>query len=455
MNIITIGTGFVGASHSAVLASHGHKVTAYDINTQKISDLSSKDQRKIDACLYEPGLAHLLQTHKINFTASFEELKQAVETVDVIFMCLPTPAEELEKPEEQRFLFIAAKQLSELLKTRNNGKQDKYILIVNKSTVPIGTAKSLHNKLTEWGVKNFNTASNPEFLVEGKAILGSQNPDRVVIGINSEKDEQLLRQVYQNIAGEKIKTMKPGDAESTKLLSNFELFSRIVQNFHIAGRLCEEIPELNYENIINGITSDVRLPKWGHYVSLYSGGSCFEKDALNLLKTLNSLMGTEYSKQYVKLVVEGNDAQLKRFYERAKQAKFDFSEKKVALLGTAFKQDTNDVRMSPSTIITNWLLKDGVSEIRAYDPQANENYKKMYPDKKITTHKTAEEAITGTDATIICTDWPEFKFIAPLFNDKKNYLIMDGRRSLAKHYDELAKNGKIIIAVGSPTIGKF
>ncbi|MBS3125177.1 hypothetical protein J4211_02910, partial [Candidatus Woesearchaeota archaeon] len=153
MNIVTIGAGFVGSTHSAVLASFGHRVLAYDLNKERIADLASRVPERIDACIYEPGLSNLIKTHEnLQFTADLTELYALSDTIDVIFLCLPTPAHELTLPDEQQHLFIAAKTIAVIIKKRNNGEQTKRIVIVNKSTVPIGTAEKLKIKFTEWGV---------------------------------------------------------------------------------------------------------------------------------------------------------------------------------------------------------------------------------------------------------------------------------------------------------------
>ena len=456
MNILIIGAGWVGATHAAVLASTGHNVCAYDVNKEKIADLASGDETRIERNIYEPELAHVIKSHPENlkFVSDLNALEQFIDITDVIFLCLPTPAHELEFPPEKRTLYIALKALSESLCKRNQKTQSKYLLIATKSTTPIGTAELIKQKLESHGVKNFGVGSNPEFLVEGKAIENSQNPDRVIIGVSSKKDEELLKEVYRHLSSSKFKVGSPTDAEAIKLLSNFELFSRIITTFQVAGRFCELIPGLTFENIFSGLTSDERIPKWGHYTSLYAGGSCFKKDAENLLRIAKQY-DSEYTKELLKTIIEGNENQLQRFYERAKkEAKITFKGKKIALLGTTFKQGTNDVRGSPSLPLTEWLYRDGAT-IKAYDLKGEEMYKNAFknkPEEKIiTVCHNIQEALKDTDACIICTDWPEFKFITEhILKLKKPYLIMDGRRCLAKDYKQLNTAGFSIIAVGSP-----
>ncbi len=464
MNIIVIGTGFVGATHAAVLASVGHTVLAYDLNKERVANLSSKDATRIDSAIYEPGLAKLIiESKTLTFTSNMSDIAPLLDTVQVVFLCLPTPAHELDLPDEKKFLFIAATQLSHILKKRNGGKQEQRTLLVTKSTVPIGTADKLKKHLEQLGVTNFGIASNPEFLVEGKAVEGSKKPDRIVIGVETEEDEATLRSVYHNADSSKIIVVRPADAEAVKLIANFELFSTVVRTYQILGRLCEVTPDLNFENVVRGVTTDPRIPKWGHYDSLYAGGSCFEKDAFNLLHTFSQHDGVDTSKKFVKSIIDGNNQQLERFYNRAKEPyyagdskkTFDFKGKTVALLGTAFKQDTNDVRMSPAITLANWLIRDGVKSIRTFDPQANENFKKTVNDTRVVLCNTAEEALADTDACIICTDWPQFKFLGDTIANigKQEYLVMDGRRSLTEHYFAFLGQGMRVIAVGSPTIG--
>jgi UDPglucose 6-dehydrogenase len=460
MNVLVVGSGFVGTTHAAVLASHGHVVLSFDVDKKKVDALSSNDPFQIDNCVYEPGLSHLIVSHKSNlsFSSSFDDVKKVADTMDVVFLCLPSPSYELELPIEERFTFKAAKQLSEVFSNRNKGAQSKYVLFVNKSTVPIGTVSLLKNKFEVWGVKNFGVASNPEFLVEGKAVIGSQNPDRVVIGVSSPSDDALLRSLYLNISSGKIKTVTPSDAEAIKLLANFELFSTIVRTFQVVGRLCEVVPGLTYENVIAGITSDSRIPKWGHYTSLYSGGSCFEKDALNLLKTLSGSPDINLSANFVKMIIDGNTQQLHRFYNRAKiEAKFSFENKTIALLGVAFKQDTNDVRMSPALRIAEWLNQDGVKLINVYDPQASNNFvREITPEcaKKVKIQSFAKDALSSADVVIIATDWPEFKFLSKDIIDSRPKLLMDGRRSLSAKYSDIVEAGVSIVAVGSAFLSK-
>ncbi|RMD57656.1 UDP-glucose/GDP-mannose dehydrogenase family protein [Candidatus Woesearchaeota archaeon] len=458
MNILVVGTGFVGATHAAVMAHTGHKVLAYDIDSQKIDAFNSRDAQAIDSQIYERGLAKLIQDHKSNlsFTSKLADVTSIRDQLDAIFLCLPTPAQELEKPFDERYLARAAYSIEPILSLRSKTKQENRLIILNKSTVPIGTAKTLEDRLRERGLDNFAVGSNPEFLVEGKAVQGSLNPDRIVVGLRDEKDIEKAKRIYKNHEG-KIITMSPESAESVKLLANFELYSRIVQTYHVAGRLCESNPNLNYEDIIAGVTADARIPKWGHYLSLYAGGSCFDKDARNLLKTIEECAASEHAQNFINTTIEGNKAQLKRLYHRAKETGFNFKGKTVALMGTAFKCNTNDVRMSPAIPLTKWLIRDGAF-VLAYDPQASNNYLKAFegaPESAYLSKCSKKEALELSDCTIICTEWPEFKFLAEDIreNCKTPYLILDGRRAIAKEYENLSREGYSIIAVGAPQMG--
>ncbi len=463
MQIVTIGSGFVGAAHSAVVANNGHKVLAYDLDKNKIEDFASRDADRINSRIYEKGLAELVKRagEKLRFTSDIQDVAKVADKLDTVYMCLPTPAEELDRPIEERCMFRAARDLAQVLKQRNCAEQTKRVVIVNKSTVPIGTAEQLKEKLTEWGVSNFGVASNPEFLVEGKAVDGCINPDRVVLGVENEQDGEVLRAQYRHLGEGKIKMMKVKSAEAVKLLANFELYSRIIQTFHVAGRLCESQPDMDYEEVIAGVTSDLRLPKWGHYTSMFAGGSCFDKDARNLRRTLEACMGTHHAVEFLTLVIDGNLEQLEHFYERPMRAGFSYQGKKVALLGTAFKKDTNDVRMSGALPLTEMLSESGAQQVRIYDPQATNNFIQYFEMQKhpasqiLVPCSSVEEALEQTDMAVIATDWTEFQHAAQKIEEivKPPYLIMDGRRSLRRDYKQLAAKGYTIVAVGSPILG--
>ncbi|MDD2757927.1 MAG: nucleotide sugar dehydrogenase [Patescibacteria group bacterium] len=462
MKLIYIGAGFVGACSAAVMADSGHEVLVYDIDRERVKMLGSKDRDIIEQCLFEKGLGDMLvrSAEKISFTGDFVEVERALNYTDAIFMCLPTP-EKGDGGVDLSFYDQAAADLSAALKKRNNSEQTQYVVLVNKSTVPIDMADRAAALFTEAGVKNFGVVSNPEFLVEGKAIDGSLKPDRIVIGGTSAKDFAIMKNIYQRFAtapGVQYIEVNPKEAAAGKLLANFLLFSRLVNTYDVVGRVAEMFPGIAYEKLRTILMSDERIGQWGFFNSAFSGGSCFIKDTKSLKKQLGEA-GADVA--HLQRVLDGNNYQLNHFYERAaSQANFNFSGRSVAIIGVAFKRDTNDVRNSAALAVVQRLINDGAAEIRIYDPAAMPMFKKMFDlasdarGKIIKYFDTEDEALQNSEAGMILADWPKFRTLGDAI--KKNcpppYLIMDGRRMLAGQFESLADLGYDIIAVGSPFV---
>lgn len=455
MKILYIGAGFVGACSAAVSAASGHDVLVYDIDAKRIKMIGSEDRTTIESCLFEEGLGDLLVRNKerINFTTDKAKMEEFLEQAQAIFMCLPTPEIGETGESDLRYYFKAAEDLAIILKNRNNSAQDNYVVIVNKSTVPIEMSDKTKEIMEKGGVKNYGVVSNPEFLVEGKAIQGSMRPDRVVVGAWEQKDFEIMRQVYQRFYDAptvQYIEVNPKEAAAGKLLANFYLFNKLAVCFDVIGRTCENFGDLKFENIRKILTTDNRIGEWGFYDSLYAGGSCFIKDARSLSHQLQT---AGVSAQMVNDTYLANKRQLELFLSRpAKELNFDWTNKKVSLLGLAFKRDTNDTRNSPSLEIVKFLLDNNVQEIRLYDPSAVEMFKKDFPENDVIKYFSHEfEAVRESDVVIIATDWPQFRGLADILMGeiKNNPLIMDGRRMLQHRYDDLRKNGFNIIAVGS------
>lgn len=463
MHLVYMGAGFVGACSAAVSADSGHSVMAFDINEKKIADLSSGDPARITGCLHEEGLAELILQHrsKLSFTADLKALELAMDSVDAIFMCLPTPEKENGESDLSYFK-KASEMLAELMVKRNGGEQSNRILIINKSTVPIRTVDLTRGIMDEAGVTNYGVASNPEFLVEGQAVYDSIHPKRVVVGAETEADFKTLRKIYQRFYDSSNVTyqeMNPYEAATVKLLSNTALFNRLAYTFSVVGRICELYPELNYEQIRNGIISDSRIGKWGFYDSLYAGGSCLIKDAMSLAYQIE-IEGGDPS--FIHSILEANTAQITRFYGRAEtEAGVDFHGKTVTLLGLSFKQGTNDMRHSGALHLIRNLLGAGVNKIRAFDPAAMEACRAVFDPEKDSLYERIEycedekAALTGADVVFLVTDWPEFRTAADAILDTcKPCLVMDGRRIIAHRYEDLVDRGFSVIAVGSPLMEK-
>lgn len=461
MKIIYIGSGFVGTCSAAVMADSGHDVLLYDVDKKKVELLGSEDVQTIESCLFEEGLGEMLVKNKtrIKFTDNYKDVVENLDEADAIFMCLPTPEKSgAEGESDLSYYYQAAQKLGENLLERNNGKQTKYMVIINKSTVPINMINETDKIMKSCGVINFGAVSNPEFLVEGKAIEGSVRPDRVVVGANKEEDFKIMREIYgrfYNSTGVKYIEVNPYEAAASKLLANYLLFSRLANTFDVVGRVCESFTDIKFENVRQILISDERIGKWGFYDSVYAGGSCFIKDAASLAHQLEQAGANAHQ---VRLSLEANKFQRDHFYSRAeKEAGFSWDGKVVTVLGVAFKQNTNDVRNSPSIDIVKHLINSDVSKIRIYDPAALPMFKNVFkPDadpryEKISYFETEEEALVGSSACLILTDWPQFRLLAEKIIKicPPPYLIMDGRRLIQDKYDELQNLGYNIIAVGS------
>lgn len=458
MKILYIGAGFVGACSAAVSAASGHDVLVYDVDARRVSMIGSEDRETIEACLFEEGLGDLLIRNKerINFTIDKAKMEEFAQSAQAIFMCLPTPEIGETGESNLSYYFDAAASLSEILKNRNGGRQENYVVIVNKSTVPIDMVDKTKEIMDKAGVKNYGVVSNPEFLVEGKAIQGSMRPDRVVVGAWEQKDFEIMRQVYQRFYDAptvQYIEVNPKEAAAGKLLANFYLFNKLAICFDVIGRTCETFDGLKFENIRKILTTDNRIGEWGFYDSLYAGGSCFIKDARSLSHQLQT---AGVAAQMVDDTYLANKRQLELFLARPeKEVGFDWSNKVITLLGLAFKRDTNDTRNSPSVEIVKFLLDKGVKEVRLYDPSAIENFKKDFPENDVVKYFNHEfEATKESDAVIISTDWPQFRGLADMLiaEPKSRPLILDGRRMLQHRYDDLCAAGFSIIAVGSQTI---
>jgi len=458
MRILYIGAGFVGACSAAVAADSGHDVLVYDIDEKKIKNLSSGDREKIEESLFEEGLSDLLSRNKerLEFSLDYEKVEKFLDDCDAVFMCLPTPEIGETGESDLKYYLDAADKLAKSLVKRNGGKQEKHIVIVNKSTVPIDMVDKTESIFEGVGVKKFGVVSNPEFLVEGKAIQGSLKPDRVVIGAWKKEDFEIMRSVYERFYTSPTTTyieVNPKEAAASKLLANYYLLHKLLACYNVIGRVSETFEDLNFENLRKILSSDKRIGSWGLYDSLYAGGSCLVKDIRSLSHQLQTAGA---SASLVNEVYSGNKQQLELFISRAdKDAGFDFKNKKVALLGTAFKRSTNDIRNSASIDLANVLLESSTKEIKVYDPAAMDSFKILFPESGSVKYCNNEfEAIEDVDVIIISTDWPQFRGLADtLMTELKNRpLIMDGRRMLQHRYDDLQKAGFDIIAVGSPFI---
>jgi len=462
MKIIVVGTGFVGLPHAAVLSEYGHEVYAYDIDHKRINAYKSGKRDEIERYVNEPGLAASVAESVDRYLFFTTDISEVVDGTDVIFLCLNTPPKR-DGSSDLSYYLNAAHLLAELLANR---KQKKQVVLVNKSTVPVGTARLLENIMNEHGVENYGVASNPEFLAQGNAIVGSRRPDRVIIGADSEEDFEILRRVYSQFVNHvRIRYLEttPETAEAIKYMANTLLLTYISFWNGVGGRLAESFSNILMEDLKVGVTSDTRISTWGSYVSNGAGGSCFGKDIQSLIYQLNN---AGRSTDLLQAVYYINEHQKTYLVDRAIfEAGFNFNQKTVALLLLTYKKLTNDMRDSAALKVVESLLARGVKAIRAYDPLAMDDAQQFWfnPDKnhlfdRISYHDSAKEAISGSDALYISTDWEEFRGLARTIETtvKPPYLVIDGRRMIPD-FNTLVNSGYEYLPVGGtllkPSIG--
>ncbi|MBA3872193.1 MAG: UDP-glucose/GDP-mannose dehydrogenase family protein [Anaerolineae bacterium] len=454
MKIIVAGTGFVGLTHAAVLSEYGHEVYAYDVDEKKLDAYRSADPARIGHYVSEPGLPAIVAENINRYLFFVNDISDIVDGTDAIFLCLPTPPRP-NGSSDLSFYFKALEQIAPMLAKRQDKRR---IVLINKSTVPVGTARQLEAKLKEHGVPNFGIASNPEFLPEGDAVEKSRRPDRVVVGGDTDEDLRIMRRIYSQFTNHVriayIETT-PETAEAIKYVANTLLLTYVSFWNGVGARLGEAFPNVRMEDLKRGVTADNRISKWGSYVSNGAGGSCFGKDIQSLIYQFKT---NSQATALLESVYEINEYQKTYLIDRAvEEAGATFNHKTVSLLGLSFKQRTNDMRDSSSLKVVEALLARGVKEVRAYDPLAVEEAKRYFhPDKnhlfeKVTYHDSVKDALTGSDMVFISTDWEEFRGLSRTIEQavKPPFLIMDGRRMIPD-YVELVERGYSYIAVGSP-----
>lgn len=415
MKLAVIGTGYVGLTSGVCFAEMGSEVLCIDNNQEKLNKLLNGQ-----ITIYEPGLEILYQRNfkqkRLLFSNS---LKEAIDFSDIIFYCLPTPQDEDGSADLQHVIEVT-EDIGDLLKDNL-----KYKLIVNKSTVPVGTVEMIKSILLEKGVKNFDVASNPEFLREGFAVEDFMKPDRIVIGAESEKAFKILRELYEPFVrqGNPIIEMDIKSAEVTKYAANSYLATRITFMNELAN-FCEKVGA-NIDFIRKGMGSDSRIGKRFLFPGIGYGGSCFPKDVNALIKT----SGDKGSKLTIlELVDKINKEQRNRFFEKiSDHFNKDIQGKHFAVWGLSFKPNTDDMREAPSVSIIKKLLEQGAT-VSAFDPVAMENAK-FYLNDTISYAENQYDALNNADALLIFTEWNEFR--NPDFDKIKSQLkkplIFDGR----------------------------
>ena len=411
--ITVVGTGYVGLVTGTCFAETGNDVLCVDIDVNKVEMMR---QGKVP--IYEPNLDTYFERNisagRLNFTTS---LKEGVDHGNIIFLALPTPPGE-DGSADLSYILNVADQLGVLM-------QD-YKVVVDKSTVPVGTAEKVHDAIAKKATVDFAVVSNPEFLREGFAVSDFMRPDRVVIGTQDERAMKEMKRLYQPFVrqGNPIYFMDEKSAELTKYAANSFLATKITFMNEVAN-FCELVGA-DVDNVRVGIGSDTRIGKRFLFPGIGYGGSCFPKDVQALVK---SGIENGFQFQILDAVTKVNHDQKTILFPKIKNYfRGDLKDKKIAIWGLSFKPDTDDIREAPALYMIEKLLEGGAKVI-AHDPEAMENVKAHPIGKKISFSDNEYEAVSGADALLICTEWglyrnPDFEKMKALLNDT---VIFDGR----------------------------
>jgi len=433
MKIAVVGTGYVGLVTGTCFAETGNKVTCVDIDKAKVDKLSGGQ-----ITIYEPGLEKIflrnIKEARLRFTTQLEE---AVEDAEIIFLALPTPPG-ADGSADLRYVLGVADHLGKILKD--------YKVIVNKSTVPVGTADKVCAAIAKNYKGEYDVVSNPEFLREGVAVDDFMKPDRVVVGTRSERAKKLMSDLYAPFVrqGNPVIFMDERSSELTKYAANSFLATKISFMNEIA-QLCERMGA-DVDMVRRGIGSDDRIGKRFLFPGIGYGGSCFPKDVQALIKSSDEV---QYDFEILKAVEKVNAYQKLHLVEKIiAYYKGNLTGKHFALWGLAFKPNTDDIREAPALSIIDELTKVGAT-ITAYDPEAMPNVKAQIGDK-IKYADNQYQALDGAAALIIATEWSEFR--TPDFDRmeqelKENKIIFDGRnlfdiltiRKLGFHYESIGR----------------
>jgi UDPglucose 6-dehydrogenase len=442
MNIAVVGTGYVGLVSGTCLAETGNNVICVDIDAGKVAKLQSGQ-----IPIYEPGLEVLFNRNikegRLHFTTNLEE---AIKEVTLIFLALPTPPGG-DGSADLSFVLGVAEQLGKLMKD--------YKVIINKSTVPVGTAERTREAIAKNTTVEFDVVSNPEFLREGVAVDDFMKPDRVVVGTTSERARKLMEELYRPFVrqGNPIIFMDERSSEMTKYAANSYLAARISFMNELAN-LCERTGA-DVETVRMGMGSDARIGKRFLFPGIGYGGSCFPKDVQALAKTAEE---NNYDFKILKAVMNVNEIQKHVLVEKIfNNYGKDLSGKKIALWGLAFKPNTDDIREAPALYIIEDLLNAG-AEIVAYDPEGMPNIKQYFStlpeEKKSRLHFSDNYyvAAEGADFLAILTEWTEFR--TPDFAKVKALLkepvIFDGRNLY--DLDVMKNEGFYYNSIGRKTV---
>ncbi len=429
MKITVIGTGYVGLITATCFAELGNHVIGVDVDIEKLKKL-----RNGESPIYEPGLTELLKKNikegRLTFT---EDSKEAVKKSSIIYIAVGTPQAE-DGSADLSYLVSAIKHFAPAI--------DHKVIIVNKSTVPVGTGNYVKQLLIEENISEdlFAVVSNPEFLKEGSAVNDFMYPERVVVGSDKKEAVEAIAKLYGPLTDKIIKT-NILSAELIKYASNGFLATKISFINEISN-ICDKVGA-NVREVAYGMGLDTRIGGKFLNAGIGYGGSCFPKDTLALIDIADKL---NYEFKILKKVVEVNHEQRKVYYAKVKKELGDLKGKKIAVWGLAFKDNTDDVRESPALDIIPWLLNDG-AEVFAYDPIAQENAAVLLPES-VNYVKDAYDTLNDADALLIITDWKEFRQVnlSEIKKRLKTPLIIDGRNMYSRN--DMDENGLTYIGMG-------
>jgi len=443
MKIAVIGTGYVGLVSGTCFADSGNDVICVDIDEKKVEQM-----RNGVVPIYEPGLNRVfdraIREKRLSFTTDLEE---AFKTAEVVFLCLPTPPG-ADGQADLSFVLNVADNLGDLF-----NKYPEYRVVVNKSTVPVGTADKVRDKISSKTDAEFDVVSNLEFLREGAAVEDFMKPERVVVGAGSKRAADLMTRLYEPFvrSGNPIIIMDERSSELTKYAANAMLATKITFMNEIAN-ICEKVGA-DVDNIRRGIGTDSRIGKRFLFAGIGYGGSCFPKDVKAIhytaaqngydFRILDSVMKVN-EKQKVSLVEK-----MKSYYGKSLKGKT------IGIWGLSFKPETDDIREAPALYITDALAKESV-KMKAYDPEAIGTFKAASSNETLEMmdfEHDRDSVLNGIDALVICTEWNEFR--RPDFENFKKHMkspvIFDGRNLYSLERAEEA--GLTYFSVGRKTVG--
>lgn len=434
MKIAVVGTGYVGLVTGTCFAETGNEVFCIDVNEEKVKKL-----KEGVVPIYEPELDTLFERNtkqgRLKFTTS---LADGIEGAKIIFLALPTPPGE-DGSADLKYILQVADQLGSILK--------QYTVVVNKSTVPVGTADKVREVISKKATVDFDVVSNPEFLREGVAVEDFMKPERVVVGTGSARARAIMEELYEPFVrqGNPVLFMDERSAEVTKYAANAFLATKISFMNEIAN-LCEKVGA-DVDNVRKGIGTDSRIGKRFLFAGVGYGGSCFPKDVQALFHTSKQ---NDYNFRILDAVMTVNYLQRELFFNRILEHYGSVKGKTIGLWGLAFKPNTDDIREAPALYLIDKLIEHGAT-VRAYDPEAMANVKQLYGDK-VFFAANEYEVLEGADFLVIATEWnefrsPDFERISSLLKEK---VIFDGRNLYSTAF--MRDHGFTYYSIGRETI---